>query len=353
MLTRADRGLVPERGDGLPQAVLQLDLRLPAEQLPGAGDVRLAHLRVVHGKRLEDDLARGAGEANDRLGELEQRLLVRVAEVDRKMLARLGEQDDPADQVVDVTEAPRLRAVAEHRDRLPVQGLAQKRRDRAPVVRPHPAAVGVEDPHDPGVDALLAVVRHHQRLGVALGLVVHPSRTDGIDVSPVGLGLRVHLRIAVDLARRGEQEARALELREAERVVRPVRAGLERVQRHAQVVDRARERGEVVDEVDGLVDRDRVDHVVIQEREGIVAQVLDVLERRHDEVVQADHAVAALEQRFAEMRAEEAGAAGDEGRGHGVDGSQRACGICYATLAEDPAFDPGNRRRVVEILTPW
>ena len=33
------------------------DLGLPAEDLPGARDVRLAHLRVVHGERLEDDLA--------------------------------------------------------------------------------------------------------------------------------------------------------------------------------------------------------------------------------------------------------------------------------------------------------
>ena len=326
------------------EAVLQLDVRLPAEQLLGAGDVGLPHLRIVHGKRLEDDLARGAREPDDRLGELEQRLLVRVAEVDRKMLAGLCEQDDPANQVVHVAEAPRLRAVAEHRDRLPVERLAQKRRDGAAVVRPHPAAVGVEDPHDPGVDALLAVVRHHQRLGVALGLVVHPARADGVDVSPVRLGLRVHLRISVDLARRGEQEARALELREAERVVRPVGAGLERVQRHAQVVDRARERGEVVDVVDGLVDGDRVDHVVIHERERVVAQVLDVLERRDDEVVQADHPVAALEQRFAEVGAEEAGAAGDEGRGHGVDGSQRACGICYAVAGSAPALGPTTTR---------
>ncbi len=83
----------------------------------------------------------------------------------------------------------------------------------------------------------------------------------------------------------------------------------------------------MVDEVDGLVDGDRLDHVVVHERERVVAEVLDVLERRDDEVVHADHAVAALEQRFAEVGAEEAGAAGDEGRGHRVDGSQRACGL--------------------------
>ena len=40
--------------------------------------------------------------------------------------------------------------------------------------------------------------------------------------------------------------------------------------------------------------------------------MIDVLKRRDDEVVDADDAVATLEQRFAEVRAEEARAARDE-----------------------------------------
>ena len=83
-----------------------------------------------------------------------------------------------------------------------------------------------------------------------------------------------------------------------------------------QVVDRARERSEVVDEVDGLVDLDRLDHVAVHERERIVPQVVDVLERRDDEVVDADDAVAALEQRLAEVGAEEARAAGHDRSRH-------------------------------------
>ncbi len=84
------------------------------------------------------------------------------------------------------------------------------------------------------------------------------------------------------------------------------------MQRHAQVVDWACERCEVVDEVERLVDEHRLDHVVVHERECLVAEVIDVLERRDDEVVDADDAMAALEQRFAEVGAEEPGAAGDE-----------------------------------------
>ena len=108
-----------------------------------------------------------------------------------------------------------------------------------------------------GVDALLAVVGHRQRLGVALRLVVDAARADRVDVAPVVLGLRVDLGVAVDLAGRGEQEAGALELGHAEHVVGAVGADLERVQRQPQVVDRARRRGEVVDEVDVLGDRRR------------------------------------------------------------------------------------------------
>ena len=167
----------------------------------------------------------------------------------------------PADQVAHVTERARLAAVAEHRDRPVRQRLAQERRDRAAVVRAHATAVRVEDPHDRRVHALLAVVGHRQRLRVALGLVVHAARPDRVDVAPVGLRLRVHLRVAVHLARRGDQEPRALGLGQAERVMRAVGADLQRVQRQAQVVDRRGRRGQVVDEVDRLLDEVRLDDV--------------------------------------------------------------------------------------------
>jgi hypothetical protein len=100
------------------------------------------------------------------------------------------------------------------------------------------------------------------------------------------------------------------------------------VERHPHVVDRAGERGEVVHEVHRLVAGDRLDHVVVEEFERVVAEVVDVLELRDDEVVDADHALAALQQRFAEVGAEEAGAACDEGSRHGriVD----ACGEAFA-----------------------
>src|SRR5687767_8754493 len=72
--------------DRAPEAVFELHLRLPAEHLARARDVGLAHVRVVDREGLEDDLALGARDPDDRLGELEQRHLGRVAKVDRQVL---------------------------------------------------------------------------------------------------------------------------------------------------------------------------------------------------------------------------------------------------------------------------
>ena len=69
------------------------------------------------------------------------------------------------------------------------------------------------------VEAVVAVVRHGHGLGEALGLVVDAPGADRVDVAPVGLGLRVDERVAVHLAGRGQEEAGALVLGQAERVV--------------------------------------------------------------------------------------------------------------------------------------
>ena len=222
----------------------------------------------------------------------------------------------PSHQVVDVAERARLRTVAEDRDRLAREGLPHEGRDGAAVVGAHAGSVGVEDSHDRGVDALLPVVGHRQGLCVALCLVIDAARANWIDVAPIALGLRVHVRVAVDLARGRRQEARAVGLGQPEHVVRAVGADLERVQRQAQVVDGARRAGEVQHQVDRLVDLEVLDEVVLDEHELVVAQVLDVRQRPRLEVVDAEHAVAAAKQSFAKVGAEKPGPAGDDRRGN-------------------------------------
>src|SRR5215208_4759107 len=100
------------------QAFLEVDLRRPAQDLLRPRDVGPPLLRVVLGQRLVDDLARRARQPDDGLGELEDGELAGVAEVDGQVLSARGEEEETADQVVDVAEAPRLRAVAEDGERL-------------------------------------------------------------------------------------------------------------------------------------------------------------------------------------------------------------------------------------------
>jgi hypothetical protein len=145
----------------------------------------VAHLRIVDRQRLVHDLRARARHLDDRARQLQQRELVWVAEVHRLVVAGLGEPDDPVDQVRDVAERARLRTVPEHGQRAVLQRLAQERGHRAAVVRAHPRAVGVEDAGDAGVHALLAVIGHAERLGVALGLVVDAARPDRVHVAPI------------------------------------------------------------------------------------------------------------------------------------------------------------------------
>ena len=206
----------------------------------------------------------------------------------------------PSTSSDDVAEAARLRAVAVDRERLAAQRLHDEVRDDAAVARPHARAVGVEDADDARVDAVVAVVRHRDRLGEALRLVVDAARADGVHVAPVVLRLRMHERIAVHLGRRREEEARALRLGEAERVVRAERADLERLDRQLEIVDRAGRRREVQHAVERTRDVGERRDVVLDELEPLVAdQVRDVVRVAGDEVVEADDLVALGEEAVA------------------------------------------------------
>src|SRR5262249_49899318 len=149
-----------------------------AQELPGPGDVRPADPGVVLGQGPKLDGALRPGQLADLPGELQDGHLAGVAQVDR--LVEIGRQQllDPVDQVVDVAEAPRLRAVAVHRDRLAAQRLAHEVRQGAAVVEPHARAVGVEDPYYPCIDTVGAVVGHDHGLGEALGLIVYTADTN-------------------------------------------------------------------------------------------------------------------------------------------------------------------------------
>ena len=71
--------------------------------------------------------------------------------------------------------------------------------DDPAVLSVHPGPVGVEDPGDPDLNPGPLVVGVGQGLRHPLALVVAGAGPDGVDIAPVRLGLRVHLRVPVHL----------------------------------------------------------------------------------------------------------------------------------------------------------
>ena len=237
------------------------------------------------------------------------------------MLGREGERDDASDQIVDVTKRARLSARAKDGDWLVLECLTYESGNRAAIECAHARAVRIEDPHDRRVDALLAVIRHRHRLGVTLRLVVDAARTDRVDVAPVRLGLRVDQRVAVDLTRRGSQEASTLGFRETEGIVRAVRADLQGLQWQAQVVNRAGRGSEVEHEIDVARNLDVRRDVVLDKREVVVAQMRNIRQRARVEVVETPDLVARCKQPLTEMRSEKSCSTGDDSCWHTDDGT--------------------------------
>ena len=251
----------------------EADDRRPVQHALGLADVRAASGGVVGDavaklrRSLVHDGRGGMGEALDQVGELQDGVLLGVAQVEDVALG-LGREhglEDPAHQVRDVAERAGLCAVAVDGDGLAPQGLGDEVRHDAAVVRVAARAVGVEDADDPGVHAVLPHVDHGQGLGKALALVVAAPDADGVDVAPVLLALRVLQGVAVGLGGGGQQEARLVAAGQLQQVVGAQRVGQRGLQRVLQVAGRAGRAGQVEDGLHLHVQR--LGHVVLHELE--------------------------------------------------------------------------------------
>jgi hypothetical protein len=94
--------------------------------------------------------------------------------------------------------------------------------------------------------------------------------------------------------------------------VRAERADLQRRNRQFQIIDRARRARPVKDEIDRSLDVDVVRDVVLDEREVAIREMRDVCRVAREQVVDADDAAAAIEERFGEMRSDESGRTGND-----------------------------------------
>src|SRR5688572_23116705 len=55
----------------------------------------------------------------------------------------------------------------------------------------------VEDPDDPRIQAMVAMVGHRHRLAEAFGFIIDAARADRIDIPPIRFRLRVDQRVAI------------------------------------------------------------------------------------------------------------------------------------------------------------
>src|SRR4029077_18474020 len=260
--------------DRLGETLLERDLGLPLELVARQGDVGAALQGIVDRQRPGlDELRLAADQLYDLLGEMPDRHLDRIAEIDRtgEIIRRVVHQTQPAiDQVVDVAEGAGLHAVAVDRDVFALERLNDEVRHPAAAVGGHARPVGVEDTRHLDAQFVLAVVVEEQRFGAALALVVAGARPQRIDVAAIALDLRMHGGIAVDLAGRGLEDLGARTLGQAEHIDGAVHAGLGRLHRIVLVVNRRGRTSEVVDLVDLDIERER--HVVAHQLEAWIVQ---------------------------------------------------------------------------------
>ena len=203
-------------------------------------------------------------------------------------------------QIVHIAERPCLRAIPVNGDGLALQGLHDEIGDYPAVVGVHPRAVCVEQSSDLDGEAVLAVVGEEEGFRAAFAFIVAGAVAYRVDVAPVGFGLRVYVRVAVDLGGRGLEDRDAQAFGQAQHVDGPVYASLDGLHRVVLVVDGRCRAGQVVDLVHFQVEREG--HVVADQFEARVReQVLDVLARAGEEVVHADDFAAFIQQTLAEM----------------------------------------------------
>ena len=165
---------------------------------------RLALSRVIGRQGFIDNLGLGPCEFDDQLGELFDRKLMRVAEIDRScyLIGRRHHGNHPSDQVIAITERASLGTVTVDGNIFSFKRLNDKIRDYTSVIRVHIRAVGIEDTDDLDAHLVLAVVVKEKCLGATFALVVTRTDTNRVHVSPILLRLRMDMRVSVHFAGR-------------------------------------------------------------------------------------------------------------------------------------------------------
>ena len=82
---------------------------------------------------------------------------------------------------------------------LRISDLDYKVGDNSTILRVHSGPIGVKDPGNPDINPIPLVVSIGQGLCHPLALVIAGTWSNGVYIAPVGLRLRMHIRISIHL----------------------------------------------------------------------------------------------------------------------------------------------------------
>ena len=154
------------------------------------------------------------------------------------------------------------------------------------------------------IDVVLTVIIHEERLGDALAFVIAAADADGVHVSPVIFGLRMHSRIAIDFARARLQDSGIDALGEAKHVDSAHDARLDGLYRIELVVDWTCGARQVENAVH--FQKDRLGHVMADEfKVAVVTQMGNIRHSACKVIIQANDFVSIIQKSFTKVTAQE------------------------------------------------
>src|SRR3989338_1404870 len=159
------------------------------------------------------------------------------------MLVRHQQLVQTLDHIGYITKAARLSPVAKYSNVFSPEDLRHKCRECTAVVETHPRTVSVKYAGYPCVYVMCPIIGHGKGLCKTLCLVIDPPWANRVYVTPVILALRMYLRVAVYLGRRGQQEPCLLFFGKTQGVQRTKCADLQGRYRKFQIINRAGRRG--------------------------------------------------------------------------------------------------------------
>jgi hypothetical protein len=157
----------------------------------------------------------------------------------------------------------------------------------------HAGTIGVEDTNNLDVNSVLAVIVEEESFGTSLSFIIAGTWSDGIDIAPVLLRLRVNCGIAIDLACRGLEDSALQAFCKPQHVDCSMHRGLRCLHRIVLIVNGGCWTGKVVDFI--YLNKQRKAHIVTKKLESwMIVKVVDISLGAGEQIVCAKHFVTLL-----------------------------------------------------------